>query len=189
MFEAMRRYGNRTSGDVKIEGDQRARDASAVSFTGRVAGWTARHAWITLATWLVVLVGAFLLAGNLNFSSEGGVETTDARRASALIEEVTGAEPPAEEFVLVEANDGPINEELFASVVSSIVTEMRALSVVEEVVSYQDGAETLRTPDGRMALIQVTTTLAQDVKKPIRSWTWLKKRTRIPASASPPSAI
>ena len=162
MLEAMRRYANRTSGGVKIEGDQRAGDTSAVSFTGRVAGWTARHAWITLVTWLVVLVGAFLLAGSLNVTGEGGVETADSRRASALIEEATGAEPPAEEFVLVEANDGPIDEALFASVVGSIVAEMRALPIVESVTSFQDGAETLRTPDGRMALIQVTTTLAQD---------------------------
>ncbi len=62
----------------------------------------------------------------------------------------------------MEANAGPIDEQLFASVVGSIVADMRALSVVEEVNSYQDGAESLRTPDGRMALIQVTTTLAQD---------------------------
>ena len=120
------------------------------------------HAWITLGAWLVVLVSAFLLAGNLNVTGEGGVETTDSRRASALIEEATGAEPPAEEFVLVEANDGPIDEVLFASVVGSIVAEMRALPIVESVTSFQDGAETLRTPDGCMALIQVTTTLAQD---------------------------
>ena len=162
MFEAMKRYGNRTSVGAKIGGDQRARDASGVSFTGRVAGWTARHAWITLGAWVVVLVGAFLLAGNMNVTGEGGVATTDARRASALIEAATGEEPRAEEFVLVEANDGPIDEELFASAVSSIVTEMRALPIVDGVASYQDGAETLRTPDGRMALIQVTTTLAQD---------------------------
>ena len=162
MFNAMSRYAKTTSVGVKSGGDQRARDPSAVSFTGRVAGWTARHAWITLGVWLVVLVGAFLIAGNMNVTGEGGVETTDSRRASALIEEATGAEPPAEEFVLVEANDGPIDEELFASVVGSIVAEMRALPIVESVTSFQDGAETLRTPDGRMALIQVTTTLAQD---------------------------
>ena len=162
MFEAMRRYGNRTSVGVKTGGDQRAGDASGVSFTGLVARWTARHAWITLGAWLVVLVGAFLLAGNLNVTGEGGVETTDSRRASALIEAASGEEPRAEEFVLVEANDGPIDEVLFASVVSSIVTELRALPIVDEVTSFQDGAETLRTPDGRMALIQVTTTLAQD---------------------------
>ena len=161
MLEAMRSYANRISGGVKTEGDQRSGDASAVSFTGRMAGWSARHAWLTLGVWVVVLVGAFLLAGNLNVTGEGGVETTDARRASALIEEATGEEPRAEEFVLVEANDGPIDEELFESVVNSVVAEMRALPIVDAAVSYQDGAGSLRTSDGRMALIQVTTSLGQ----------------------------
>ena len=162
MFEAMRSYGNRTSGGVKAGGEQRGEDASALSFTGRVAGFTARHAWPTLGAWLLVLVGAFLLAGSLNVTGEGGVQSTDARRASALIEAASGEKPRAEEFVLVEANDGPMDEELFASVVSSIVTEMRALPIVDDAVSYQDGAESLRTSDGRKALIQVTTALGQD---------------------------
>ena len=156
MLEAMRRYGNRTS-----EADDLAGNALAVSFTGRIAGWTARHAFITLTVWVAVLVRAFVLAGNLNVSGEGGVESTDARRASALIEEATGAEPGAEEFVLVEANAGPVDEVLFASVVGSIVADMLALPMVKEVTSYQDGTESLRTPDGRKALIQVTTNLAQ----------------------------
>ena len=162
MLEGMRRYATRNSGGVKAEDDERAGDAPGVSLTGRVAGWTARHAWITVGAWVVVLVGAFLLTGNLNVTGESGVETTDSWRANALIEEATGGEALAEEFVLVEANDGPIDEDLFASVVSSIVTEMRALPIVEEVISFQDGVESLRTPDGRMALIHVTTTLSQD---------------------------
>ena len=161
MFEAMRRYADRTSEVDQSEGTQLAADKSRPSFTGRIAGWTARHALITIAIWVVVLAGAFMLAGDLNVSGEGGVQTTDARRASSLIEEATDAKPPATEFVLVEANSGPINEELFASVVASIASEMRTLPIVKEVTSYQDGAESLRTPDGRMALIQVTTTLAQ----------------------------
>ena len=161
MFAAMREYAHRTSGGVEARDDQGARDVSARSFTARVAGWSARHAWLTLGMWALVLVGAFLLAGNLNVTGESGVETTDARRASALIEEATGSEPRAEEFVLVESNDGLIDEELLATVVSSIVTEMRALPIVDDVASYQDGAESLRTSDGRMALIQVTTSLGQ----------------------------
>jgi RND superfamily putative drug exporter len=107
-------------------------------------------------------VGAFLLSGSLNVTSEGGVETTDARRVSALIREATGEEFPPEEFVLVEVREGSVDEQLFASVVNSIVTEMRALPIVEAVVSYQDGATSLRTADGRMALIQVTTSLTED---------------------------
>ena len=136
MFEAMRRYASKTAVGLEAGGDPRAGDASTVSFTGRVAGFTARHAWLTLGAWLLVLVGAFLLAGNLNVTGEhGGVESTDSRRASALIEAATGEEPRAEEFVLVEANDGPIDEAQFASVVSSIVTEMRVLPIVDTAVS------------------------------------------------------
>ena len=160
MFEAMRRYADRTVGDVKAGGDQRAGDASA-GFTGRMAGFAARHPWPTLGVWLLVLVGAFMLSGSLNVTGEDGVETTDARRASALIQAATGEEPRAEEFVLVEANEGPVDEELFASVVTSIVTQMRALPIVDDAVSYQDGADSLRTSDGRKALIKVTTSLGQ----------------------------
>ena len=160
MFEAMRGYANRTSGGVEAGGGPRAGDASA-GFTGRVAGFAARHPWPTLGVWLLVLVGAFMLSGSLNVTDEDGVETTDARRASAMILAATGEEPRAEEFVLVEANEGPVDEELFASVVSSIVTEMRALPIVDAVASYQDGADVLRTSDGRKALIKVTTSLGQ----------------------------
>ena len=93
MFEAMRRYANRTSVGVNAGGDQRAGDTSGVSFTGRIAGWSARHRWIVILGTLAVLVVSFLLAGNLNVTGEGGVETTDSRRASALIEKATGDSP------------------------------------------------------------------------------------------------
>ncbi len=69
--------------------------------TERLARTAAGHPWLTLGAWLLVLVGAFLLAGNLNFTSEGGVATTDARRAAVLIEEATGEELLADEFLLV----------------------------------------------------------------------------------------
>jgi putative drug exporter of the RND superfamily len=158
MLDAMDKYAGKTAEEVEAGGDQHA---VAHSATARLAGWSARHAWWILSGWVLVLVGAFLLAGSLNVTGEGGVSTTDAARASSLIEEATGQEPRAEEFVLVEANDGPVDEELFATVVGSIVAEMREIEVVEGVTSYQDGAAPLRTADGRMALIQVTTSLGQ----------------------------
>lgn len=109
MFEAMRRYADRTSGGGGINPKAPSAPKPRPLRHSRVgiAGWTARHVLITLAVWFAVLAGAFVLAGSLNVSSEGGVESTDARRASALIEEATGAEPPVEEFVLVEASAGP----------------------------------------------------------------------------------
>ncbi len=99
------------------------------------------------------MVGAFLLAGSLSLTGEGGVTTTDAARARDLLEAEAGEEPRAQKFVLVEANDGPLDEQLFARVVGSIVAD---------VVSYQDGEASLRTSNGRKAIIQVTTSLGQD---------------------------
>ncbi len=124
-------------------------------FTERLAGFSARHAWLMLGIWVLLLVGAFLLAGNMDITAEEGVSTTDAARARDLVLEDRG-EPLLEEFVLVEADEGPIDEQLFESVVGSIVAEMRALPIVTSAVSYLDGATSLRTPDGRYALIQVT---------------------------------
>ena len=134
---------------------------SRAGFTARLAGFTARHAWPTLGVWVLLLVGAFVLAGSVNLTNEGGTET-DASRARDLIIDSRGQDPLLEEFVLVEANAGPIDEQLFASVVSTVVSELRAIPVVGEVVSYQDGAASLRSADGRYALIQVTTNLPGD---------------------------
>ena len=43
-----------------------------VSFTGRLAGFTARHAWLTLGAWVLVLVASFLLAGQMNLTGDAG---------------------------------------------------------------------------------------------------------------------
>ncbi|MDP6823156.1 MAG: MMPL family transporter [Dehalococcoidia bacterium] len=144
-----------------------------LGLTGRLAGFTARHAWLTMGAWVLVLAGAFMLSGQMNVSGEGGVASTDARRASALIEEASGEDQRALEYVLVESDPGAVDEALLASVVDSIVADMRSIDavipdsdpetpVVGEVASYLDGADTLLTDDGRMALIQVTTNLSQE---------------------------
>ncbi|MBT3941556.1 MAG: MMPL family transporter [Chloroflexi bacterium] len=135
---------------------------SGPSLTGRLAGFTARHGWWTLGAWVVVLVAAFLLAGQMNLSGDGGVTSTDSARARDLIEEATGAAPPAEEFILVEANDGQKDEALFESVVGTISADMTAIPVVIKVSSYLTGEDAFRTIDGSKALIQVTTSLDQD---------------------------
>ncbi len=148
-------------------------DRRALGLTGRLARFTASHAWWTLGAWVLILAGAFMLSGQMNVSGEGGVASTDARRASALIEEATGEDQRALEYVLVESNPGAVDEDLLASVVGSIVAEIRAIDavipdsdpetpVVGEVASYLDGADTLLTDDGRMALIEVTTNLSQE---------------------------
>ena len=124
-----------------------------LGWTGGLAQGAAQRPWHVLGIWLLVLIGSFFLAGNLNFNGEGGVESTDARRASALIQEATGEELRAEEFVLVEASDGPLNEQVFASTVSAIVDDMRALSVVTYLMGGERVArDVVRYPELGMQL-------------------------------------
>ncbi len=130
-------------------------------WTGRLARATAQRPWRVLGVWVLLLVGAFLLAGSLRTSDEGGVDDTEARRAITLIEQLRGDEElPEEEFIVVEA-DASVDDAEFAALVTSIVDGVLDVEVVESAVSYLDGAAELRTADGRVALIPITTTLTE----------------------------
>ena len=61
MFEAMRRYANQTSGGVEAGGDPRAGDASAVSFTGRIAGLMSASKVIRWAGLSAVVAGVLFV--------------------------------------------------------------------------------------------------------------------------------
>jgi len=131
-------------------------------FTGRLARTAASHPWRFLGVWVLLLVGAFLLAGNLNTTDAGGVEDTEARRAIDRIEQLRGDnELTEEEFIVVEA-DASVGDAAFAALVTDIVEDVRAVSIVESAVSYLDGVEELRTADGRVAMIPIVTSLTSD---------------------------
>ena len=128
-------------------------------WTGSLARATAQRPWRVLGIWLLLLVGSFLLAGNLRTSDDGGVDDTEARRAIALIEQLRGDEElTEEEFIVVEA-DASVDDAAFAALVTSIVEGVSEVEVVDSAVSYLDGDAELRTADGRVAMIPITTTL------------------------------
>ena len=130
-------------------------------WTGGLARAAAQRPWRFLGVWVLLLVGAFFLAGSLNTTDGGGVEDTEARRAIAFIEQLRGdQELTEEEFIVVEA-DASVDDATFAALVASIVDGVREVEVVSSAVSYLDGVEDLRTADGRVAMIPITTTLTE----------------------------
>lgn len=137
MLEAMRRYANRTSGGVKAEGDQRARDASAVSFTGRVAGWSARHRWKVVLGAIALLVISFLLSSAIGVQTSDVFGTGESRKGHQLVED-RFEQLPSFDSVIIKNPGLDIDDPAFRSTVDPLVEELRGLEGIEDVESYYD---------------------------------------------------
>ncbi len=70
------------------------------SFTGRMAGWSARHSWVVLAATVVFLVVAFLLNSSLGVKTSTIMGAGEARQARDLVEERFEIVEPADELIL-----------------------------------------------------------------------------------------
>ena len=155
MFEAMRRYANRTSGGVKAGDDQRAGDASGVSFTGRVAGWSARHRWIVVLGAIALLVISFLLSGSVGVETSDVFGTGESRKGHQLIED-RFEQLPSFDSVIIKNPGLDVDDPAFRSTVDPLVEELRGLEGVENVESYYDaGGPHLVSDDRRVVIVRV----------------------------------
>ena len=155
MLEAMRRYANRTSGGVKAEGDQRARDASAVSFTGRVAGWSARHRWKVVLGAIALLVISFLLSSAIGVQTSDVFGTGESRKGHQLVED-RFEQLPSFDSVIIKNPGMDIDDPAFRSTVDPLVEELRGLEGIEDVESYYDsGAPHLVSGDRNVVIVRV----------------------------------
>ncbi len=126
--------------------------------TQRVAGVAARHPWLTILLWVVILGAAVFSAVSLGdvLSDDGGSGgSSEAARAQRIIEERLRADEPPQEFIVVEASDEVGREDL-DRLVESLTARLRSLDEVVAVASHLDTDAGLLTADGRIALVQVT---------------------------------
>ena len=155
MFEAMRKYANRTSGGVRAEGDQGAGDATAVSFTGRVAGWSARHRWIVVLGTVALLVVSFLLASSIGVETSDVFGAGDSRKGHELIED-RFEQLPSFDSVIIKNPGLDVDDTAFRSTVDPLVVVLRGLEGVEEVESYyESGAPHLVSDDRHVVIVRV----------------------------------
>ncbi len=155
MFEAMRRYANRTSGGVRVGADQRAGDASAVSFTGRVAGWSARHRWIVVLGAIGLLVISFLLSGSVGVETSDVFGTGESRKGHQLIED-RFEQMPSFDSVIIKNPGLDVDDPAFRSTVEPLVQKSRGLDGVADVESYYDsGATHLVSGDRNVVIVRV----------------------------------
>ena len=124
-----------------------------LSFTGRIAGWSADHRWFVLAGAAVLLVVALFL------SSTPGVETKeifgagDSRHGQLLIEDRFEKTEPLAELILFSNPSVDVDDIAFRSVVDALVTELRDLEGVASVASFYDTGLAFMVSEDRHVLM------------------------------------
>ena len=155
MLEGMRRYANRTSKGANAGGARSAVDASAVSFTGRVAGWSARHRWIVLLGAIALLVMSFLLSGAIGVKTSDVDGTGESRQGHQLIED-RFEQLPSFESVVIKNPGLDVDDPAFRSTVEPLVEKLRGLDGVVDVESYyESGALHLVSDDRNVVIARV----------------------------------
>ena len=131
-------------------------DTSTLSFTGRIANWSAHHRWwVVAASVLVIVLAMFVMntveTKTLDYNGEG-----EASIGAKLIDErFTNDSPPTEQLVFsnpsLDASD-PV----FRTTVEELVQQLRALPEVTSVTSFYDTeASSMVSEDGHVVLAQV----------------------------------
>ncbi|MCZ6891013.1 MAG: MMPL family transporter, partial [Chloroflexi bacterium] len=127
-----------------------------LSFTGRIAGWSADHRWFVLAGVVALLAAALFL------SSTPGVETTevfgagDSRHGQLLIEDRFEKTEPLAELILFSNPSLDVDDLAFRSVVDALVTELRDLEGVASVASFYDtGLAFMVSEDRRVLMVRL----------------------------------
>lgn len=150
--------------------NQSTGDKPGFSFTGRIAGWSARHRGKVLLGTLLLLVVAFGL------SSAVGVETSEifgageAQRGQELLEDRFDIEEPSDELILfhnpsVDAAEGSG----FQDIVAPLVAELRTFEGVASVESYYDtGMDSMISADRHVVIARLAFEAAEE--KDLEKW-------------------
>ena len=140
----------------------------ADSSTGRLARWCARHAWLVLGVWIVVLIGAGVLALGLGDAlTAGDMEMTnrpESKQGQTLLDQRLRQPQPETETVIVRSQTLTVDDPTFSDAVGRVTNELLALKgVVASTVNYyqaQQGdaqaAQAMVSADRKATLISVT---------------------------------
>lgn len=113
---------------------------SGITFTGRIAGWSARHRWLVLIGTIVMLIAAFGLNGALGVETSEVMGAGEAQEGWELYEERFDIIEPADELILFHNPDVDAADQEFQDTVELLVQELREgdYEGVVSVMSYYD---------------------------------------------------
>jgi len=131
----------------------------------RLAYASARHPWLTLAAWAVLVVVGVLGVTQLDVSSSKEIRGSESLEAKHLLEdEVRGARPASETVVIVARDGSTIDDPAYEARVAEVVDSLRAMpETVASVTSYYEtGEPALVSEDRTKTILPVTLTGSQE---------------------------
>ena len=138
--------------------DERVHDASRLSFTGRIASWSARHRWWVVAASVMMLVLAVLASSTFKVKllDENDITEGESGEALRLLDERFGEGGAPTEQLLFRHPSLDVSDPAYRSTVEELVEELRAMPEVSAVVSYYEvGDPRLVSADRRVLRAQV----------------------------------
>jgi len=122
----------------------------------RLALFSARHPWLVLGFWAVVIVAAVLAAGRMRIDDRSSMPGTDSQAARDLLETRLQRAQPMGETVVVHNPNLRVEDRGFRQFVDSFVSEATGLpGVVGTHTYYELGAQTMVSADGHSTLVSV----------------------------------
>ncbi len=132
-------------------------NTSGLSFTGRIAGWSAAHRWWVVSASVLVMVLAVFVLNTVEvrlFEGDGG--EGEAAIGAQLIDQRFDFETPTTEQLVFSNPSLNVNDPAYRATVEELVAELRALPEVASVESYYDtNAPGMVSQDGHVLLAQV----------------------------------
>ena len=124
----------------------------ALSFTGRIAGWSARNRWKVVIAAIGILVISFLLSNTIGVKTSEVSGVGESEKGFALIEDRFEARPSFENVVI--KNPGlDVDDPGFRSTVEPLIEVIRDLDGVVLVESYYESGAPNLVSDDRHAVI------------------------------------
>jgi len=127
----------------------------------RLARRSARHPWLTVGLWAVLVAAAVVSVGGMKTIDESNIRGAEYAKADDLLEDLNGETPPEETVVVQGAAN--VDDPAYRLFVGQLVGRLRATDGVVRVASYYDeGDRSFVSDDGSTTIISVT--LSGDVK-------------------------
>lgn len=131
-----------TERTARSEAQKSDSDGISLSFTGRIAGWSARHRWWVVGASMLVIFLAMFTASTvdmkiLDYEGEG-----DSARGAELIGQRFSIDSAPTEQLVFSNPSLDANTPAYRAAVEGLVQQLRALPEVARVASYYDTGDT-----------------------------------------------